>query len=77
MMGVILKFENGGFGQEFEDGFAAAAVPNFVKPAIDQQFVLFGSGKGLRSGRHITSRGNITGNYIEVCGRLLETVGSS
>jgi hypothetical protein len=49
-MSAVVK--NGGFGQKFEDGFTTAVVPYFVKPANHQQFVLFGSGKGLGSGRH-------------------------
>jgi hypothetical protein len=50
---VRAVMENGGFAQEFQDGFTTALVPNFVKPANHQLFVLFGSSKGLGSGRHI------------------------
>ena len=51
LLGAVV--ENGGFAQEFEDRFTAGLVPNFVKPANHQRFVLFRSGKWLGSGRHI------------------------
>ena len=39
---LILAVVQNGIGEEkFEDGFAAALVPNFFKPADDEVFVLF------------------------------------
>ena len=50
MIGAVV--ENGVGRKKFNDGFAAALVPDFFKPADNELFVVFESGDGVRSGRH-------------------------
>ncbi len=42
--------EHGGGSEEFEDGFAAALIPDLLEPADDEVFVLFEGRKRMGRG---------------------------